>query len=625
MQILVSLKNLNQIHLELVGATDRHRVSAYKSLMDSLDAAYDAHAQKFYLEIETVDILKQQADSCFFPTILKKEVEDRLIAIDRIKRSWEEEGELAAMGVEPTPYQYQKGDAGRMRRSKSIINANEMGLGKTLEALLAIEQGYRVLVITTASTKAGWKVQAERSKPLFKTTVLEGRKSFRWPECNEIVIINYDIIPDVEYCVPDKLILILDEAHRLIAQNSLRTNKVKSIIQGCSGPPKGKETTSKEAAKYKFAGCLSKGGKVWMLTGTPLRNRPLDLYYLLNLANLLPETFGTWQQFMQEFRGRSDGGKYFWGKPKLSAIAKLQRVIIRRDQEEVLDLPGKIHSQVTITPTKETKTYFSQLEKVLDDSGISLEQAMDQVTSGDVNHPVATVMKMLAIAKIPALLDLIDEYELQETPVIVASAHVAPIEHLADREGWAVIHGSISDKERKKAVDAFQAGELKGLGITIQAAGEGLTLHKASHMIFVDQDYVAAQNLQCEARIYRIGQKKVCHYKFLCWDHPLDNKKEQILRNKRRFAKESIDQVVTLKAPSLVDSSLDCRKQWLLDCCKKIESEGLWVKDSRESAMALYRAWQMLGSLQPEWWTALETIIVKYHSDVVGPPVLGLF
>lgn len=629
MQILVSLKNLNQVYLELTGPMDKHRAAVYKTLVDSLDAAYDAKARptaKYYLEIETIGVLKKQAADLFFPVILTKEVEDRLQALERLVRSWEEEGEFCALGVEPKPYGYQKGDAGRMRRSRAIINANEMGLGKTLEALLAIEPGYRVLVVTTASTKDGWRVQAARSKPNFKATILEGRKGFRWPEENEIVIINYDIIPNVEYSVPEKLILILDEGHRLIAQTSQRTNKIRSIIQGCSGPPKGITATGKELAKYQFAGCLSKGGKVWVLTGTPLRNRPLDLYYLLNLIGLLPETFGTWQNFMAEFRGRTDGSKYSWGKPKLSAIAKLQRVIIRRDQEEVLDLPGKIHSQVAIEPTKETKSYFSELSKVLDESGISLEQAMDQVAQQGDSHPIATVLKMLAIAKIPAMMDIVEQYEETETPVIIASAHVAPIEHLADRPGWKVIHGGISGKDRKIAQDSFQAGELKGLAITINAAGEGLTLHRASHMVFVDQDYVAAQNLQCEARIYRIGQSKVCHYKFLCWDHPLDHKKEQILRNKRRFAKESIDQVITLKSDSsLVDSDLDPRKRWLLDCCKKLETENKWVKDSRESAMALYRAWQMLGSLQPEWWSALETIIVKYHSDVIGPPVLGLF
>lgn len=626
MQIFLSLRNVNQIYLKLVGSHDKARALGFKALADSLDASYDAKNQKFYMEIETLEILKQEAAKYLFPVILGVDVEDRLKAIARQQQSWMDEGELASRGVEPKPYSYQKSDAGRMRQSRAIINANEMGLGKTLEALLALESGYRVLVITTASTKAGWRLQAERSRPGFKRTVLEGRNSFRWPEYNEIVIINYDIIPTVEYIVPDKLVLILDEAHRLIGQASKRTAKVKAIIQGCSGPPKGLTVESKDEAKYRFEGCLSKGGKVWMLTGTPLRNRPLDLFYLLNLANLLPETYGTWQHFMAEFRGRSDNGKYIWGKPKLSAIAKLQRVMIRQDQEAVLDLPGKIHTQVTIEPTTETTKHLKQLAKVLKDSGVSLEEAMEQAHKQGEDHPVATVMRMLAVAKIPALLELVEEYESANLPVVVASAHVAPIEHLGKRKGWAVIHGSVDKKIRDKAVEDFQAGKLKGLGITISAAGEGLTLTRASHMVFVDQDYVAAQNLQAEARIYRIGQKRVCHYKFLVWDHPLDNAKEQILANKRRFTKESIDQIITMKSVETTEVEylyLDPRKQWLLDCCKKIESENKWVGESRESAMALLRAWQTLGSLQPEWWSALETIIVKYHSDIIGPPVLG--
>ena len=106
MQILVSLKNLNQVYLELTGPMDKHRAAVYKTLVDSLDAAYDAKARptaKYYLEIETIGVLKKQAADLFFPVILTKEVEDRLQALERLVRSWEEEGEFCALGVEPKP------------------------------------------------------------------------------------------------------------------------------------------------------------------------------------------------------------------------------------------------------------------------------------------------------------------------------------------------------------------------------------------------------------------------------------------------------------------------------------------------------------------------------------------
>lgn len=132
--------------------------------------------------------------------------------------------------------------------------------------------------------------------------------------------------------------------------------------------------------------------------------------------------------------------------------------------------------------------------------------------------------------------------------MVVCSAHRAPIEALEGRDGWATIMGDTSPEERAEIVARFQAGELRGVGLTIRAGGVGLTLTKASHMIFVDLDWTPALNAQCEDRICRIGQQaQGLTYKILVSDHPLDLHVARLIVNKMGLIDAAVERV--LEAP----------------------------------------------------------------------------
>ena len=111
----------------------------------------------------------------------------------------------------------------------------------------------------------------------------------------------------------------------------------------------------------------------------------------------------------------------------------------------------------------------------------------------------------LAESRIPALLEMVEDHEEQGVPLVVFSAHRKPIDTLGKREGWLVITGDTPDKQA--VARAFQSGQYKGVAVTIQAGGVGLTLTHASNAIFVDRDWNPAQNVQAADRLHRIGQK----------------------------------------------------------------------------------------------------------------------
>ena len=132
-------------------------------------------------------------------------------------------------------------------------------------------------------------------------------------------------------------------------------------------------------------------------------------------------------------------------------------------------------------------------------------------------------------------MDSIKEYESVEEPVIAFSYHRGPIEELGRRKGWVCITGSTSDSDRTAIVDRFQRGELRGVAGTIGAMGVGVTLTRSANVMFLDRDFVPANNLQAEDRSLRIGQTRGVVVTILNATHPVDQRVAIILERKERL------------------------------------------------------------------------------------------
>ena len=78
---------------------------------------------------------------------------------------------------------------------------------------------------------------------------------------------------------------------------------------------------------------------------------------------------------------------------------------------------------------------------------------------------------LLAEVRIPAMFEEVESYEESDTSLIVFSAHKAPIQELVKRDGWKIITGDTKPEDRRNIVHTFQNGQLKGIGLTIQAGG----------------------------------------------------------------------------------------------------------------------------------------------------------
>jgi len=443
-----------------------------------------------------------------------------------VARADAKDAELAARGR--ALYPFQKTGMTWLSSRHGALMADEMGLGKTVQTLMALPDLAPVLVVCPAVAKGVWKREAALWRPEYKVTVLSGRGSFRWPARGEIVVTNYDILgvrddtdeKEVFDACPKGLVLVGDEIHVTKNSKALRTKAWRSLA----------------VATQKA------GGRVWGLSGTPLLNRGPELWAVLQSLGLASEAFGTWDKFVALMGGSKGKYGYVWPRtpPDPAKVgAAIKPVMVRRLRTEVLpDLPTKTYNTVQVDLSKKTA-------KICDTAWGLVEHAAKDRSGPDEGLSIGEVSEAraaLALAKVDTLLSMVEEFEEAEEPIVVFSAHRAPIDELAKREGWKVITGDTPNAERSAIEASFQRGELKGVGGTVRAAGVAITLTRAHQVIFVDRDWTPALNEQAEDRVCRIGQDRGVIVTDLVGDHALDYRLYEVLARKTALIQTTVEQ-----------------------------------------------------------------------------------
>lgn len=448
-------------------------------------------------------------------------------------------------------YKFQVDGVNFLANKQKALLGDEMGLGKTVQSLMSIPKEGAALVVCTAGLKYNWKDEAEKWRPDLDAVVLSGKNSFRWPEAGEIVIINHDILPatfmpakravrEAVYTYYERLKvwrkalkeqnpqaanvhLIVDEAHHYKNYEAARSKKMKEM-------------------------CLLVN-KVIGLTGSPLDNKPEDLYGVLETLGLAKETFTSFDRFQKLYNCSQDyiptrrGGIYktVWGKPQPLVPELLRRVMLRRKRIEVLpDLPPKTYNNYVIGDiSKSVQKELDRLWEEYQNDPLKIEGHLPPF------EKFSKIRAELAKDRIPAMLEYIENTEEQEVPLVVFSTHLAPLDELLCREGWAVITGAASPEKRQEIVRAFQAGQLKGVGVSIKAGGVGITLTHAWKALFIDLDWTPASNWQAEDRLARIGQKSnKVEITRMVSKHPLDLHIHNMLVDKIDTINASIDSMI---------------------------------------------------------------------------------
>lgn len=466
-------------------------------------------------------------------------------------------GTIVRRDLDDLLYRYQKVGANYLFQHDRALLADQMGLGKTVQAIAAMRSTDATIVVCPASLTLNWLRELGRFRPELPATVKSSFVDF--PPAGSVSIISYNRLPDANMICPGcegrktqpcsgcdghgcescdlsgrlgcsrcsatgkarvprwtgpspicPVTLVLDEGHYCKTSHSKRTQAVRALASVCK--------------------------RVWVLTGTPLLNRPPELWALLQTCKWSGrEVFGSWENMVRLFDGhKMRHGGYRWG-PNVSAQARerLSKFMLRRTRAEVMsELPGKTYRDLVVPLAKKDLTGhdFSFLSDWSDDRVLR---------ECEPDGSLFSVRRELAEAKHEALFQLLDSYEQEAEPVVVFSMHRAIVSAHANRKGWAVVTGESDPVDRERAVRLFQDGALLGIAGTIGAMGVGLTLTAAAHAVFVDRSWVPAENLQAEDRLCRIGQNRGVVITRLLADHPVDRRVAKVLESKRALLEKT--------------------------------------------------------------------------------------
>lgn len=537
--IQVQLDPFGQAMISLTGYLGP-RFAQFREACAAAGARYSPLERKNWLPVGQLPLLLEAFRKYDLPVQIAPEIAQQLAQEAVQMRTLLEEGRarvqacqafLQAKKSKLALFRYQEVGIEWLAPRKNAVLADEMGLGKTVQAVVALPAEAAAIIVVPASLTSTWARELKQWRDDLTPVILPSSDSFRWPTKGEAIILTYGSLPSDEEIAAASLpeigtVLIADEAHYLKNKKTKRVKGVMSLLQ---------ITRAYE-------------GRAWFLTGTPLLNRPPELWNLFDIAGLAREAFSHWGNFCRLFNRHRTRGGFDWGEPTSEVVDRVRSVMLRRNREEVLkDLPRKVRSNVEVPLTDpKALALCDEILQLLKEKGIDLSNAKAELDESRINgaafEKLAAARAALALAKIPATLEIATRAEEEGTPLLVFSAHQAPVLAFKKREGWRVITGSTSAKERAEIVDQFQAGELKGLAGTIGAMGVGLTLTHAAHVLMVDLLWTPALNSQAEDRVCRIGQKAAGIFitRLVC-DHAVDERVLELLTIKQEIIEASVE------------------------------------------------------------------------------------
>tara|TARA_Y100000592_G_C5469553_1_gene318619 strand:- start:758 stop:2134 length:1377 start_codon:yes stop_codon:yes gene_type:complete len=406
------------------------------------------------------------------------------------------------------PFKHQRKTALFFTQHKKSFCFNEQGTGKTASAIWAsdflIQQGKvnRVLVICPLSIMdSAWRNDLFNFAPHRTVAVAHGdakkRKSVI-EQNTDYVIINYDGVEIVSESIKNggfDLIIVDEATHYKNAQT--RRWKVLNKL-------------------------LCDNTWLWMMTGTPAAQSPVDAYGLAKMVNptAVPRYGSTFRDMVMT---KITNFKWI---PKANATSTVHRVLqpaIRFTKDECLDLPNMTYVKRAVELTRQQKKYYEMLRKrlVLDVTGeqvtaVNAAVGMNkllQISAGAVYTDDGETLEFDIKHRYKVLKEVIDESS-QKVLIFVPFRHVIDIltdKLRSDGISTEVIQGSVGATARTNIFRQFQeASNPRVLVIQPASAAHGVTLTAANTVIWWSPVSSLETYSQANARVHRSGQKHKC-------------------------------------------------------------------------------------------------------------------
>ena len=456
---------------------------------------------------------------------------------------------------------YQKQGVARGLQLKKFINGDMPGLGKTLQSIATVvgaeiagEVTFPVLVICPSALKINWQREFEMWTDK-KAIVLNDKIKNSWQVYHEIgeadvFIINPESLrkffvkkypkdlktaADIEMDPRIDLFksVIIDEIHKQKNPSSQRSKITLRITRG----------------KNYVIG----------LTGTPVVNKPIDLFAQLAIIGRLSR-FGGPQGFKNRY---CEGGSGASNLKELNFLLN-KNCFFRREKHEVLkDLPDKIRQTITVPiSTREEYVLAENNFKTFLQNNDFTDAEIRKKLRSEVIVKITMLLQLSAKGKIEAAQEYIDEVIESGEKIVIFCRHKIVVDELCKIYPHAVrVTGSENESQKQASVDAFQNNPKTNIIIgSHKAAGVGLTLTASSEVLFLELPWHFADLEQCEDRCHRIGQKSSVRSTSLLGENTIDKWLYDLIMEKKQIA-DTVTGADDVVPTSTMDSIMNAFKK----------------------------------------------------------------
>lgn len=434
--------------------------------------------------------------------------------------------------------EYQAQGVEFLKAKSSALLGDDVGLGKTIQAIAAIESdqsALRVLVLTPAILKDQWATELEKFVEAPKLTVIRGSPLERaklWDSEAKYYVANYELLlKDLEAMKATFWdYIVADEATRLSNPRSKTWKAVKQL----------------------------RAGKRLALTGTPISNRPDEIWAILDWIN--PQCLGNYWGFITRYCVKNYWGSIVSYKKLAELQARIKPYMIRRTKQEVLpQLPPKIESEVVFDLTANERKLYDQLRK-------EILFEIDQALLNKIDNPVTIQSTIVKLTRLRQLCDSSELLGIGTEKNINSSKLEALKEVLAQQDGRKVIiftefsqmadlleqeldttplkiTGNTSQETRKIILEEFNFNPDQKVLVMTSAGQYGLNIQSSSVVIHYDQPFSIAKQVQRVGRAWRLGQQQtVLEYHLLAKD-TVDFHVRKLLKKKQAVSQFLLDDI----------------------------------------------------------------------------------
>ena len=484
---------------------------------------------------------------------------------------------FAPLGRQLMPHQAQV-VAAAARGHRTFLLADEPGLGKTAQALLAAQaaDAFPLLVVVPNVVKANWAHEVGMWTPLRRATVVHGDGE-DVDAFADVVIVNYDILDRHVGWLGNHGFrgMVVDEAHFIKNKGSQRSQNVLALSA---------KIRDRHARPLLMA-----------LTGTPLINDIEDFRAIWQFLGWIDDTkpLGRLMTALEE-NGLTPADRGFYDEARTAVIdmgiVRRRKVDVAADipARRVADLPveldGALGRSIRAAEAALARRLVGRYRAALEARGGPMSDGIDldlarkvaatelkdsSEKSGGEN--VFTMVRHIGQAKAPLAADYAAQLARNVGKVVFFAKHVDVMDQAeqafaAAGLGYVSIRGDQTTKAREKAISAFTKDPGVQVAVcSLLAAGVGINLQVASNLVLAELSWTDAEQTQAIDRVHRIGQSEPVTAWRIIAAQTIDSKIAELIDAKSGLAARALDGEAVEEGSSSVDVQLEALVGLLTD------------------------------------------------------------